>query len=83
MNEEPAQHELNEITRKTNEIIGKAANDVLGRVTARPSKSWFDEECENTVLNKKDLRMKLMVRNTRFSSAALKKENVNIPIAKT
>lgn len=69
---EPAQQGLNEMTHTTNHSICSAAIDVIGRVTRRKSEGWFSEECRKAVLNKKELRLKLLGRNSRANKAAYK-----------
>ena len=76
LKDEPVQQELNDATQKTNEIICKAASEVIGRATSKKVKGWFDEECEKAVNTKKEVRMKLLGRNSRSNGAASKRENV-------
>lgn len=72
LKDEPTRQELNDTLQKTNEIISKAANDVIGRATSRETKGWFDEKCEKAVINQKELRMKWLGRNSRSNKAASK-----------
>lgn len=45
--------DVNEMARQNTEIVQKAAEEILGRVTSNRCKNWFDDECKIAVEERK------------------------------
>lgn len=68
--------EMSNVLEKANDAIREAASEVIGHATARKTNGWFDEECKDAVSAKKELRVKMLGRNSRSNTAALKQQNI-------
>lgn len=71
--EEPNESTLDEAVNKTMGVLAAAAEEVLGIRRGTRKNNWFDEECREAAIRKKEALNKMQQRKTRSTEANYKK----------
>lgn len=69
-------NDINQMVKNTNEIIGRAAEEILGKVTSNRKRDYFDDECTQAVERKKVRKLLQKQRNSRSNARNYQQQSI-------